>query len=91
MSVNPDLVDVVFSPQPSYLVGREKIREFAAATLVTDPQHTDVQALTWPPFYLQKLAASSGGPPRLRGRIGTSWLNEETAMCGTPRVKNIGC
>ncbi len=43
MAVNPDLVDVVFDPQPAYLVGREKIREFAAATLVTDPQHTDVQ------------------------------------------------
>jgi len=43
MPVNPQLVDVAFDPVPAYLVGREKIREFAAATHVTDPQHTDVE------------------------------------------------
>jgi acyl dehydratase len=43
MPVNPQLVDVAFDPVPAYLVGREKIREFAAATHVTDPQHTDVK------------------------------------------------
>jgi len=42
MPVNPNLVDVVFDPVASYHVGREKIREFAVATLVTDLQLTDV-------------------------------------------------
>ena len=44
MSVNPELVDVVFPPVDAYLVGREKVREFAAATLSNDPQHHDVEA-----------------------------------------------
>jgi acyl dehydratase len=39
MSVNPNLVDIVFPPTGSYLVGREKIREFAAAVFATDPVH----------------------------------------------------
>lgn len=43
MSVNPALVDIVFEPTPVYVVGREKIREFARATLATDPVHTDVE------------------------------------------------
>ena len=43
MPVNPDLVDVVFDPAPAYQVGREKIREFAAATHVTDQQYLDVE------------------------------------------------
>lgn len=43
MSPSPDLVDRVFPSLPSYLVGREKIREFARATLATDPAHFDVE------------------------------------------------
>ena len=43
MSPSPDLVDRVFASLPSYLVGREKIREFARATLATDPAHFDVE------------------------------------------------
>jgi acyl dehydratase len=39
MSVNPNLVDLVFEPTPSYLVGREKVREFAEAVFATDPAH----------------------------------------------------
>lgn len=42
MSVNPGLVDIVFEPTESYLVGREKIREFAAAVFATDRIHFDV-------------------------------------------------
>ena len=42
MSVNPDLVNVVFEPTEPYLVGREKVREFAAAVFATDPVHRDV-------------------------------------------------
>lgn len=41
MSVNPGLVDIVFEQTESYLVGREKIREFAAAVFATDPVHFD--------------------------------------------------
>jgi acyl dehydratase len=43
MSVNPDLVDIVFEPTESYLVGREKIREFAHAVFATDLVHFDVE------------------------------------------------
>jgi acyl dehydratase len=42
MSVNPDLVNVVFEPTEPYLVGREKVREFAAAVFATDPVHRDL-------------------------------------------------
>lgn len=41
MSVNPDLVGRDFPPTPPYLVGREKVREFARAVFATDAQHTD--------------------------------------------------
>ncbi len=44
MPVNPELVGRAFAPTPPYLVGREKVREFARAVLATDPQHTDVAA-----------------------------------------------
>ena len=43
MSVNPNLVDLVFEPTASYLVGREKVREFAKAVFATDPAHVDVE------------------------------------------------
>lgn len=43
MSPSPDLVDRIFPSLPSYLVGREKIREFARATFATDPAHFDVE------------------------------------------------
>jgi acyl dehydratase len=42
MSVNPHLVDIVFAPTESYVVGREKIREFAGSVFATDPVHLDV-------------------------------------------------
>lgn len=44
MSVNPDLVGRVFPPASPYLVGREKVREFARAVFAEAPQHTDVEA-----------------------------------------------
>ena len=43
MAVNPDLVDVAFEPVEAYLVGREKVREFASATFATAPHHHDVE------------------------------------------------
>jgi acyl dehydratase len=42
--VNPTLVERAFEPTPPYLVGREKVREFARAVFATDPQHTDPAA-----------------------------------------------
>jgi acyl dehydratase len=42
--VNPDLVGRAFAPTAAYLVGRERVREFARAVFATDPQHTDPAA-----------------------------------------------
>ncbi|MBP2437141.1 FAS1-like dehydratase domain-containing protein [Microbacterium amylolyticum] len=44
MAVDPDLANREFPPTPAYLVGREKVREFARAVFATAPQHTDVDA-----------------------------------------------
>ncbi|MFI8593313.1 MaoC family dehydratase N-terminal domain-containing protein [Microbacterium sp. NPDC078428] len=44
MPVNPELVGRVFPPTDPYLVGREKVREFARAVFATDPSHTDPEA-----------------------------------------------
>ena len=44
MSVNPDLVGREFPPVGPYLVGREKVREFARAVFATNPIFTDVDA-----------------------------------------------
>jgi acyl dehydratase len=42
--VNPELVGRIFPPTAPYLVGREKVREFARAVFADDPQHTDPAA-----------------------------------------------
>lgn len=44
MPVNPDLLERDFPSTPPYLVGREKVREFARAVFADDPQHTDPAA-----------------------------------------------
>lgn len=44
MSVNPELVGRAFAPTAPYLVGREKVREFARAVFADDPQHVDPAA-----------------------------------------------
>jgi len=44
--VNPDLTQRDFAPTAPYLVGREKVREFARAVQATAPLHHDVQAAT---------------------------------------------
>ncbi|WP_121371662.1 MaoC family dehydratase N-terminal domain-containing protein [Frondihabitans australicus] len=44
MSVNPDLAGRTFPPVAPYLVGREKIREFARATASTSPLSLDPEA-----------------------------------------------
>jgi len=42
--VNPDIVGRVFPPTTPYLVGREKVREFARAVFADDLQHSDPAA-----------------------------------------------
>lgn len=44
MGINPDLVGRIYPAGESYQVGREKIREFAAATKSGNQAHYDVQA-----------------------------------------------
>lgn len=44
MPVNPELVGRDFPPTTPYLVGREKVREFARAVFAEDPQHADPTA-----------------------------------------------
>lgn len=44
MTVNPDLVGRAFPPVGPYLVGREKVREFARAVFATNPIFTDSEA-----------------------------------------------
>lgn len=44
MAVNQELVGRAFPPTAPYLVGREKVREFARAVFADAPQHTDVDA-----------------------------------------------
>lgn len=44
MPVNPEIVGRAFPPTSPYLVGREKVREFARAVFATDPQHSDPAA-----------------------------------------------
>lgn len=42
--MNPDLVGRAFPPTAPYLVGREKVREFARAVFADAPQHSDPEA-----------------------------------------------
>lgn len=64
MGVNPDLQGRSYPPTEPYLVGREKVREFAAAVQATHPAHTDLAAaqelgyadLVAPPTFLVTLA-----------------------------------
>ncbi len=44
MPVNPALIGREFPPTVPYLVGREKVREFARAVFAEDPQHFDPAA-----------------------------------------------
>lgn len=44
MAVNPNIEGKVFPPTQPYLVGREKVREFARAVFATNPLNLDVQA-----------------------------------------------
>ena len=64
MGVNPDLTGRSYPPTDPYVVGREKVREFAAAVQAAHPAHTDLDAarrlgyadLVAPPTFLVTLA-----------------------------------
>ena len=42
--MNPELLGRAFPPTAPYLVGREKVREFARAVFADAPQHSDPEA-----------------------------------------------
>lgn len=44
MSINPELAGRVYPAADPYMVGREKIREFAAAVKATHPAHFELEA-----------------------------------------------
>ena len=44
MAVNENIVGKAYPPVAPYLVGREKIREFAAAVMSSEPLHSDLDA-----------------------------------------------
>ncbi|MGM1029728.1 MAG: FAS1-like dehydratase domain-containing protein [Actinomycetota bacterium] len=44
MPVNPEIQGRQYPPTEPYLVGREKVREFARAVQATHPEHLDVEA-----------------------------------------------
>ncbi|SKC41358.1 MaoC family dehydratase N-terminal domain-containing protein [Okibacterium fritillariae] len=44
MTVNPDIQGKEFPPTAPYLVGREKVREFARAVFATNPINVDPEA-----------------------------------------------
>ena len=46
MKVSPELLDTTFEPTEPYVVGREKVREFASAVFAAAPIHHDVDAAT---------------------------------------------
>lgn len=67
MALNPDFVGRTYPPAPAYLVGREKIREFARALQSSDPLHFDVASarargfadLVAPPTYAIRLSMAA--------------------------------
>jgi len=69
MPLNPEFVGRVYPPGPSYVVGREKIREFASAIGDHNPAYHDVEAaralgyadVIAPPTFSVMLALRSAG------------------------------
>lgn len=69
MPLNPEFVGRVYPPGPSYVVGREKIREFATAIGDDNPAYHDVDAaralgypdVIAPPTFPVMLALRSAG------------------------------
>lgn len=69
MALNPDFVGRVYPPGPSYVVGREKIREFATSIGDDNPVFHDVDAaralgyadLVAPPTFAVLLSLTASG------------------------------
>lgn len=67
MALNPEFVGRSYPPAPLYLVGREKVREFARAVQATDPVHFDVDVartrgyadIIAPPTYAIRLSMAA--------------------------------
>ena len=68
--MNPDLVGRTYPPSQPYLVGREKVREFARALGLFDPIYLDVDVarargfsdLVAPPTYAVRLSMAAAEP-----------------------------
>jgi acyl dehydratase len=83
--VNPELIGRVFPPTSPYLVGREKVREFARAVFADDPQHLDpvaAQALGYPDVV---------APPTFAMVIDLETTNAAERLGFTPMIKLVRC
>lgn len=67
MALNPEFVGRSYPPAPAYVVGREKVREFARAVQASDPVHFDVDVarsrgysdIVAPPTYAIRLSMAA--------------------------------
>lgn len=67
MALNPDFVGRTYPPAPPYVVGREKVREFALALQSTDPLYFDLEVarsqgyadVVAPPTYAIRLSMAA--------------------------------
>ena len=67
MALNPEFVGRSYPPAPAYVVGREKVREFARAVQASDPVHFDVDVarsrgysdVVAPPTYAIRLSMAA--------------------------------
>lgn len=67
MALNPDFVGRTYPPAPPYVVGREKVREFARALQSTDPLYFDPEVarsqgyadVVAPPTYAIRLSMAA--------------------------------
>src|SRR5947209_3527494 len=81
MALNTDAIGKTYAPT-TYAVGREKIREYAAAVGETNPLHHDLDAaraagyedLVAPPMFVVVYAARSVGPAVLDPDVGINLM-----------------
>jgi acyl dehydratase len=81
MAVNPSAIGKQYEPV-TYAVGREKIREFAAAVGETNPLHSELEAaraagyadLVAPPMFVVVYAGRAVGPGVFDPEVGINFL-----------------
>ena len=81
MAVNTDAIGKTYEPV-TYVVGREKIREYAAAVGETNPLHHDLEAaraggyadLVAPPMFVVVYAGRSVGPAVVDPEVGINLM-----------------